>query len=438
MDGGHPKALGEREKDFSQYAQYIERLRVLVDGEAGASGRKRELAKALTGGAYSALRQTVSIEALRKHGAFFTSRRLANKLLRWVPKDRRSVFFDPSCGAGDLLLAAAKLLPSSTSLEKTLELWGGQLFGSDLQPEFIQAAKLRLMIAAQQRHPTERLDSSDAGILFPGLAVEDGLQADKYQTASVILLNPPFGQADLAAHLHWGHGRISKSAAFLINAIERAPVGAQICALLPESLRSGSSAARWRREVARLAQLSAVNPLGIFDSRTDIDVFELILEKRSARQELATWDSLQKGKNTLSDHFEVSVGPVVPHREKSTGTKRAFLHSKNCPRWATIRNVSERQSFSGRTIEGPFVVIRRTSRPGQEHRIVGTVVALKEPCAVENHLIVCRPVDGTISTCKYLLKQLRDVRCTKYVDNAIRCRHLTVGVIKSLPYVHRL
>ena len=57
-------------------------------------------------------------------------------------------------GAGDLLIEAAHYLPVTPSLAETLRLWGGMLFGSDIEPNFVRLAKARLVLKAIARGST--------------------------------------------------------------------------------------------------------------------------------------------------------------------------------------------------------------------------------------------------------------------------------------------
>ncbi len=53
--------------------------------------------------------------------------------------------------------------------------------------------------------------------------------------------------------------------------------------------------------------------------------------------------------------------------------------------------------------------------------------------AVENHLIVLRPKDGTIGKCKKLVKFLKGESTNQWFNQRIRCRHLTVSAVKDMP-----
>jgi hypothetical protein len=78
--------------------------------------------------------------------------------------------------------------------------------------------------------------------------------------------------------------------------------------------------------------------------------------------------------------------------------------------------------------------VRRTSRPGDEHRAVATIVVCDRPVAVENHLLVCRPRDGSGTACQTLLDVLQRPETTSWLDRRICCRHLTVSAVRSIPW----
>ena len=98
-----------------------------------------------------------------------------------------------------------------------------------------------------------------------------------------------------------------------------------------------------------------------------------------------------------------------------------------------IREFDEYRSFTGRVLKPPFVVIRRTSSPSDKYRASGTIVLGKKPVAVENHMIVIKPKSSTLKDCKKLLKTLKLSETNNFLNDRMRCRHLTVGVIKKIP-----
>jgi hypothetical protein len=98
-----------------------------------------------------------------------------------------------------------------------------------------------------------------------------------------------------------------------------------------------------------------------------------------------------------------------------------------------VTRISEKRRHEGLAYKPPFVVLRRTSRPGHPYRAAATVILGTKPVAVENHLIVCEPHDKSAETCRALMKQLHTQRVNDFLDQRIRCRHLTVGAVAAIP-----
>ena len=99
-----------------------------------------------------------------------------------------------------------------------------------------------------------------------------------------------------------------------------------------------------------------------------------------------------------------------------------------------MHEFNQSRRHEGKVYKPPFVVIRRTSRPGHPYRAAATVIAGKEAVAVENHLIVCEPKAKTLKMCKKLMTQLKTQTINKFLDERIRCRHLTVGAVAAIPF----
>ena len=424
---------------FSDYSAYVSTLKRLAVESHRVEGWNTRVNAALNGQASVELRRVAPVETRRKFGAFFTGTDLGSKLIDCgTGFSTRSVFYDPTCGMGDLLIAAARKLPVCKTLPDTLRQWGRQLTGTDLHREFIEGARTRLVLLARQRHKTdEALRSSDADY-FPNIRVADGLKQEALFTrAAHLLLNPPFGQVAAPAGCKWAGGRITEAAAFVITALERANPGTQMLAILPEVLRSGSFSEHWRKRVSELAEVQLVQPYGIFDHSADVDVFLLRLVRRAETQNPAphVWITTTAPRFTsVADFFDVHVGRVVPHRDKESGPLRRYIHPRNIAIWVEVNRISDRRRHEGIAYLPPFVVLRRTSRPGQPYRAVATVILGTKPVAVENHLIVCEPHDKSADTCRTLMEQLHTQRVNEFLDQRIRCRHLTVGAVSAIPF----
>ena len=266
------------------YSAYVDELALLAQDVAHGSWRRieKDVSLALNGQASERLRQLVPLATRRTHGAFFTTgavRESFSKVLHDQPQST-SRFWDPSCGAGDLLLAASEHLPVGTSTDETLAIWSRSLRGSDLQPEFVAAARLRLYLAAARRtretgFEPRQSDGHRGWTALRSLRVEDGLAAlhSARSFSGNVLLNPPFGAMPADRQWSWASGTVSQAAVFTLAASKALSLGCHLTAVLPDVLRSGSRYERWRQLVAEHLSLQAVQTQGQFDPHTDIHVF---------------------------------------------------------------------------------------------------------------------------------------------------------------------
>ena len=426
------------------FTPYIKELADLLEAcKAGKVGEKRaEIAAALDGQPGRELRKLYSSDALRDTGTYFTGSNLANQLvssrLKNVPRGCRIV--DPACGAGDLLVACARHLPMKPELIETLVEWGKVLVGFDINPAFVEATRYRLALLAIQRI------SSSANRLIPSLPLPELFPLVQARSAmeewqlsippSLIVVNPPFSYGATPNGCVWASGRVSNAALFMDACLNNGSEGAQVLAILPDVLRTGTRYRRWRQIVAQNATVISVEIAGQFDAQTDISVFMLELEiSRTGSQRKVDWACpLQTGERTLKDVFEIRVGPVVPFRLDGTGPWSPFAQLEDLPPWGTVESMKRHIRFRGTTYDPPFVAIRRTSKANYQFRCIGTVVAGKSPTAVENHLLVALPYDKKVSTCKKLLALLKTDAVTNWMNERIRCRHLTVGSVGDLPW----
>lgn len=400
-----------------------------------------EVPDLLDGHAALTLRTTVPLDVRREGGMFFSS-----SALRAAAIDHREVAksaspaLDPAVGAGDLLIEYAKHLPVRPSLVETLADWGNRLHGRDLRPELVRLARARLVICAFERGATSR--ENDAGELadaFPNIRVGDGLNAIKedWQWGHV-LLNPPFAAQAAPAGISWTTGRTNAAALFVASVVERAPAGVILTAILPDVLRTGTRYARLRSFIEEHMEPLAVESYGRFDKWTDVDVFILRGTKRSAASATGSvrwWSTPGQTSSQVGDYFDVAVGTVVPHRHKETGPPKPFLHARTIPLGGEFDVAgAEQRSFETKTFSPPFVVVRRTSRPGDRSRAMGTLVRGETDALVENHLLVVTPKRKTVDECRRLLAHLDSTDARSWLDERIRCRHLTSGALREMPW----
>jgi hypothetical protein len=78
-------------------------------------------------------------------------------------------------------------------------------------------------------------------------------------------------------------------------------------------------------------------------------------------------------------------------------------------------------------------VVRRTSRPGTG-RAAASVVRGRKSVAVENHLLVLKPRSGRHKDCLSVMDYLNSPVVDSILNATLRCRHLTVGAIRAIPW----
>ncbi len=406
----------------------------------GSNNKDRKNIKhALDGESYSKLTELVSIDALRVDGVFFTSSNLSELAITKNITDIASnhIFLDPTCGTGNLLTKCAKFLPIEKSLEATLMQWGKQLIGRDINPSFIKSARKRIaLLAIQKGAKSGDKKKLPLAELLPQIKVGDALKERSiYLKATHIVTNPPYYMSTAFEDCAWGKGKINMAAVFIEKCLKHAKENTRIIAILPDVLRSGTRYEKWRKDFVSSCHINDINLFGQFDKIADVDVFVLDSVLTKNNSDKFNWGHAeQKLYDTISDNFNVHVGPVVPHRHPNKGKWYPYIHARNIEPWCTITNLKEHRRFKGTTFKPPFVVIRRTSRPDERNRAIATIINNEREVAIENHLIVCIPKKKTISECKKLLALLKNADSNAWLNNRIRCRHLTVEAIKEVPW----
>ncbi len=412
------------------YAKFVTELRSAI-----SSPQCKNVDSLLDGLAGQRCLALLGSESIHRLGAFFTPSHTAEKIIsRFSVKVwSEETAFDPACGAGDLLLPVARRLPVKPVVSSTLQCWNQHLSGCDLSSEFVEAAQLRLVLLAIQRGAIVDGSISRLTSLLSNLKIADGLAvSEPYSASTCIMMNPPYGRVPSGKQL-WRDGSVTAAALFLERAARLSRSGAQIVALLPEVLRTGSSYKRWREVVKALLSQAKPHSIGVFSNDADVDVFVQHFVKRDTPLNHASIPPKTRS-TTLGDLFLIAVGAVVPHRHPLAGPKFSFLRAQKAVPWGELRRINESRKFTGRTFTPPFAVVRRTSRPGDHHRAIATIVLGKRPVAVDNHLIVLTPRDGTIEACRALVEILRSRKTDIFLDRTMRCRHLTTGSVASLPW----
>lgn len=410
---------GQSKTALTEFVTVFEEARAAaLDGASGVDIRS----SLLNGQAGAEIRRLLPLAERRRLGAFFTPHGLGDELADPLRAARHPVtLVDPCCGAGDLLLAAARALEGPVRRGVA----SADLVGVDTVAEFSQVARIRFELLVHT-----------AGLEVAGrFGVGDGPAIPDLEDATHVLLNPPFAAVPSHENCEWASGKVSGAADFLARTVGRFRPGVEVWAILPDVLRSGARYRRWRAFIEARLDIDTPELKGRFDRWTDVDVFILrgrvrAIADASARGE---WVRTTEGP-TVGDHFEVSVGPLVDYRSPVEGPAAPYLGAKDFPAWDTIARVERTRRFAGRLHRGPVVVVPRTSRPGEPYRARAAVVTDPRGVAVENHLLVLRPRRGGVAECRRLLRRLRSPDVNDWLDGVIRCRHLTVGALASIPW----
>lgn len=419
------------------YEPFVARLRA-----ATQPGRKSpaEDASLLDGAASAALKSMVTIQQRRRVGAFFTPSALAEKCLVSL-KTMPTPVTDPACGAGDLLLAAARRMPIGKTASATLRLWGASLHGLDIVPGFVSATKLRLTLLAMSRTQDE-IDYKLANRLLSNIRVGSAIHTlTPGSTLGLLLLNPPFGDTKKFRRDFHGRGRVARASIFADRAIKALVPGAWIVAILPDVLRSGSTYDRWRTMVGKQLKNVRISVEGRFDPATDVDVFTLVGQRRASLRSAGRqidWYQLEKiskpANTTVDEAFDLHVGQIVEYRDKGTGADRAFVKARDLTPGKTLTRLPGRWPAGPRAVRPPFVAICRTSSPDDTNRIVASVISGKRSVAVENHVITAKPRSNRLEDAVSLMEWLISPEVSEHLGQRIRCRHLTISSLGTLAW----
>lgn len=392
-----------------------------------------------------AAEELIPHEIRASQGIFFTGDQIAEKIALSLSEEisAGSSFFDPSCGAGNLLLAIAKSFPLKRSVLDTLDFWGKKFGGCDLSESFILATKLRLIALALRRHGLQKVSRQDLESylrLFKSFEVADYLGTEFGADFDCIVANPPFGHITAPDGVAWSSGKTQQAGVFIAQALMVAKSGQRIAAVLPDVLRSGTRYQKWRHMVEQNSADLHVDVYGQFSKTVDVDVFLLSVNVGAERRvdRVDNWqptvrrvlDSCVK----LNALFEVRVGPVVPHRLSEKGKLVPYLTTHDAPPFSKVGRLPK-INFGGTLYSPPFVVVRRTSSPSDKARLVPSLVQGRHSIAVENHLIIIKPRDGSLKKCLELIEEFKEERVADWLNAVSRCRHLTTKILADIDIV---
>lgn len=421
---------------LARFNGYVGDLRNLLDGNVTNSEDPRLIA-ALDGQPAQKIREFADITSLRRTGTFFTGIKLAKRVLKGISRLAEGLCFDPACGTGDLLLAAARSLPLQETFEKTIHTWGDLLAGCDIHKEFVIAAKIRICLLAIRRGLPLPEKSLDLRSIFPNIVRADGMHYEAASKPQKVVMNPPYSWVTAPSKCGWAEGLVSSAALFVDRWLDLVNNGGQLIAILPDVLRTGSNYRAWRESVLKRSVIEELRIIGRFDPGVDVDVFSATFRRQDCAAASSNCWKWYKNeiRSTIEGHFDIKVGNIVPHRDPKKGTMRPFLYAKRAPQWKEIRRISDRISTIRPIFNPPFVVIRRTSSPRDSARAIGTLVLGTRGVAVENHLLVLTPKQGGEKICRALLKVLKSPLTNRWLNLRIRCRHLTVDAVKNIPWL---
>ena len=406
-----------------------------------SSSVTEELSVLLNGAASHALEKLVERKFRSSYGMFFSGQKIASLVANKIRKKlkRGASVIDPACGAGDLLLACLEHMPIAK--DKSFKNWGEKVYGLDIHTELAALTKERIALLATIKGVEDELAESDQvdwEHYLPNIRENDYFEESQLVAdADCVVMNPPFLDVIAPEGCDWSRGKVQLAGLFTEAVVLAAKANQEIVAILPDVLRSGSRYEKWRKKIARHADVLEVEVYGRFDTRTDVDVFILHLKKRSKTLlDAQEWKTpikrtARKGQK-ISDYFDVSVGAVVPHRYDNKGLWLPYVDVAGAPRFGEV-HVEAKLRWERTAPQGPFLVLRRTSSPSDQPRLVPTIILNTEEVAVENHLVVLKPKDRSLDTCRKMAAYLQTQSATNWLNKQIRCRHLTTKVIKELP-----
>lgn len=430
------------------YIQHLETLTSELGLVECFDSKRHAVESALNGELSKTLRKVVKLNILQQYGAFFTGEVMADALLDDIESHEipHMGVYDAACGGGNLLLAYARRLDIKPTLHKTISHWETIIRGTDIHAELARATKARLVLLAaikgMDKYGTRFLRDGMVNVQesFPLIAQANSL-TNNWPSAALIILNPPFNLAPVSKDCRWATGRASQAALFMEKCLQEAAPGTLIKAILPDVLRSGSRYRKWRMLIEAYADVKYLKVLGQFDPQTNVEVFAITMEAaKPGNRPSFNWVAAPEVSGaTIGDTCTVQVGRVVPHRDAEEGPEYPYFDVNNLPKWQTVEPSESRRQFAGSTFQPPFVLIRRNSRATDAFRATATLVkpnpaAPNERIAVENHLVVVRPTSGQLADNEKLLSNFRDSRTNDWLNQHIRCRHLTVSAIQSIPW----
>jgi hypothetical protein len=420
---------------LQRYAQTTTHdIRAALRAPAHSPCRQATLHALLNGVPSASIGKILTRRRRRAEGIYFSGSTWAQELATYVPLDATQIF-DPSCGIGDLLVAAARRMQLAATLQGTLQRWCSLFRGMDLHRPFVEIAWNRLRALAAERHGSVvdegRVPGRQGWIV--GNAVREPWRV---APGSCLVMNPPFHPMPSPAWSIFSTGRVTAALPFLERALTQSPAGVTVVALVPEVLRSGSRFQKFRKWLYSHCEVTVFAPRGAFGGDADIDVAMLVARIRTSEENaLADGNPLEAAgatAKTIGDLCRVHVGSVVPHRTPESGVGRPYITVADVAPGVRVEPTRIRH-FESSAHRPHFVTVHRTSSPSDKQRVRATLIKGNTPVLVENHLLVLLPIEPTLAACETILQALQKPTVTPWLNERIRCRHLTVSSVAQIP-----
>lgn len=270
---------------------------------------------------------------------YYTPLALAKQLVDFATASVDNVA-DFAAGTGNLLSAAKLKWPKA------------KFYANDIDSAALQVLARRL--------PLTQVECSD--FLSPEFHAR---QADGLKKWSLILLNPPFSQREVAVHVPVGQHselRCSRSMAFVMSAIQHLAPGGQLLAILPAATLTNKidDAVRALLRKEYLAEVVRAPAYGLFN---EADVSTYFLRITSSLQSATS----PVGKGVASQRWKIVRGSISLNRKsriKSSGD--GWVHTTGL----SSGTISHRYQFPaltyGKIAPAGAVLVPRVGRFGQD------------------------------------------------------------------------